>query len=950
MLCHAFPRRRHPGCAGIPLPRPAGKPASRLRAIAPALLVLIPAAVFAGPGGGTQAPARPVAHDPAAGLPGVADSSVAGVEPAPWVRNGVIYEISPRDFGPTGTLADVTAGIGRLQSMGVTILSLTQVQPLGSVPGKGTGGSTYPIRDSMRVNPALGGDRALRALVSAAHARGMKVILDWVADRTARDNPLVDEHPDWYHRDASGRPAPPDRDGSDDRRLDYGNPGLRTYMAGAMTGWVREFGLDGFRCDAAGTVPMDFWNATRAALEAVKPDVMMLAGAEGGAFHAAAFDLTYDGGLDSLLQAVHEGRAGPSVLVRHVTSERGSYPRNALRLRFLENHDQERGAAKSGPGFHRAGLGFVFLSEGVPLLHAGEEAGITRRPSPFGREPGPRPTGDRALADSVRSFIRTRTANPVLRTGATHAVANDRPDAVVTFLRGDFSRGESILAAVNFTGKPVEFHAMDPRVLGRSGEELFRGGRVAVSGGRPLSLGPWGAMAVKFAAAPEAPFGSAPAGGPAGAGQADSALVARADSVQTEVASLRGWAFRSPVRKAVYTEAELRRYVERELFEVEYPPDTLARVQASLRMVGLLPPDLDMKRELTDVLTNQIGGFYDPATEAFYMVQRPGADYGPAIERMMIAHELTHALDDQYVGLDSLTHRGERTEDREFALGSVVEGSATELMTRYLFLEQAQGKLDAAELAAVMESETSRSEPFLSAPPYFSTLLARYTCGMLFLVPGGMAGLTAKDVGPAVGRRLLGVSRNPPESSEQILHPDKYWNGVDRDPPVEVEDHEADLAIEAAGFGVYHRDTFGEILAAVLTDSTAGFRPGALPTADSWTNPAAEGWGGDRFFLLGPRKAAGDTLPEAGALRGVWITAWDTPGDREEFRAAYDVVRPDTTRYAFPLGDRALVYTFGLDPDAAHALFGRIGGEAAADPGFFTWEAGPWPTWLAGDR
>ena len=441
------------------------------------------------------------------------------------------------------------------------------------------------------------------------------------------------------------------------------------------------------------------------------------------------------------------------------------------------------------------------------------------------------------------------------------------------------------------------------------------------------------------------------------------ALIAMADSVEAEVATIDGRPFKHPVKKDFYDEDQLRSYLRKEIAK-EYPPERSSRTGAILHMTGLLPDSVDFETTLEAVLMNQVGGFYDPESEAFYMVRRGGVQFGPQVEEIMVAHELTHALDDQYVSLDSLIANHPQSQDTDFALGGAVEGSATAIMSIYTTRLQLSGKLRMSDLTQIMESEAERSRPFLEAPPYFQTFLAQYTCGMLFLSPGGLLGLALPEAGAKVGARFLTAARDLPRSSEQILHPGKYWNAAERDDPVTVDEETAPAAIRSAGFEILGEDTLGEILVAILT-TPPGKYVNALTAAgaSAWTNAAAEGWGGDRFYLLGP-VAVGSTdggwdrrkprmpedapvpapetedggLPPAGDLRGLWVSAWDTPEDRDEFLTAFNTATPDSTRQMLPLGEKAAAFMYRFSEAEAADLARSL----SESPLSFSRDGDPW--------
>jgi hypothetical protein len=409
---------------------------------------------------------------------------------------------------------------------------------------------------------------------------------------------------------------------------------------------------------------------------------------------------------------------------------------------------------------------------------------------------------------------------------------------------------------------------------------------------------------------------AAPAAGPAEDGMTSEQLLKLADEVQKEVEELRGWKFKRPVKKDVYTEEQLRRYIEKKLFDEQYGGGKLELTQAFLRMVGLIPADCDVRKTIIDVLLNQIGGFYDPDENAFFMLKRGGVDYGPILNRTLIAHELTHALDDQYFELNRFLKDPSLTEDSERAIGAVVEGSATELMMRYMQRAMMSGDFELGDIQRVMADEMERSKVLIQAPPYFSTIVASYLCGMSFMRRGQLAaavpGAETKD---PIAEDLRQAMKNPPTTSEQILHPEKYWERSSRDEPVIVDDGDVEQWLRPTGLRVIHKNTVGELLCSLLTSDASrelSLVGAALPSY--WTNDAASGWGGDRFYLLAPGKTDKQAQQAADGRRGVWITLWDTPSDRDEFVSDYADYRRSTTRTVYRWGDRGAVFFFDFEP------------------------------------
>ncbi len=272
-----------------------------------------------------------------------------------WVRDGVIYEIYPRAFSQQGNFNAITARLDELKDLGVTILWLMPIHPIGQEKKKGTIGSPYAVRDYYGINPDYGTADDLKRLVSEAHARGLKVIIDIVANHTSWDSVLM-KHPEFYKRDAKGNITYP-YDWYDIAALNYDNQQLRRYMTDMLKYWIREFDLDGFRCDVAGEVPTDFWENARRELEQIKPDIVMLAEAHKAELLVSAFDLDYSWPLHSALTNVLQGRGRASDLRDEWEKEVKEWPKGALHMRFSDNHDERRAIARFGEPARACGIG-----------------------------------------------------------------------------------------------------------------------------------------------------------------------------------------------------------------------------------------------------------------------------------------------------------------------------------------------------------------------------------------------------------------------------------------------------------------------------------------------------------------------------------------------------------------------------------------------------------------
>jgi len=298
-------------------------------------------------------------------------------ETVEWSRNATIYEVNIRQFTPEGTFNAFKKHLPRLSNMGVKILWFMPIQPIGEINRKGTLGSYYSIKDYTAINPEFGSETDFREVVKAAHDLGMYVILDWVANHTAWDHEWTKSNPSYYTKDSLGNFIPPVADWSDVIDLNYENLELREKMIHAMEFWIKEFDLDGFRCDVAAMVPLDFWQKTRERLFSIKP-VFMLAEASEPELHEKAFDMTYNWQLKDIMNNIARGKTNNDALRQHFSDETKNYPDHALRMTFTSNHDEN---SWHKTAFERLGKNFeaftvlTFTVNGMPLIYSGQESG-----------------------------------------------------------------------------------------------------------------------------------------------------------------------------------------------------------------------------------------------------------------------------------------------------------------------------------------------------------------------------------------------------------------------------------------------------------------------------------------------------------------------------------------------------------------------------------------------
>ncbi|WP_228410799.1 alpha-amylase family glycosyl hydrolase [Chryseobacterium taklimakanense] len=308
-----------------------------------------------------------------------------------WVKNATIYELNIRQFSQEGTFKAVEKQLPRLKKMGIDIIWLMPVQPIGVKNRKGTLGSYYSVKDYLDVNPEFGSKKDFHDLVNAIHKEGMYVILDWVANHSSWDNDLVKKHPDWYIKSREGKfQSTPWRDYDDIIDFDYSKPGLRKYMTDALKFWVKEYGIDGYRCDVASFIPLEFWENARKELDEIKP-IFMLAEAEDKELHRKAFDATYNWTLWNYLHDIAMGKKNAEQLAGGYIAEHVSiFPKEGIRMNFIDNHDKNSWEGNQYINFGsalKAAIVFSAMMDGMPLVYSGQEAGLDRSLQFFERDP-----------------------------------------------------------------------------------------------------------------------------------------------------------------------------------------------------------------------------------------------------------------------------------------------------------------------------------------------------------------------------------------------------------------------------------------------------------------------------------------------------------------------------------------------------------------------------------
>ena len=371
-----------------------------------------------------------------------------------WLRSAVVYEIFPRDFSRAGDLNAITARLDELKDLGVDILWLMPIHPIGEKMKKGSIGSPYSIRDFYAIDPGYGTTNDFKRLIENAHQRNMKVVMDIVAGQTSWDSVLM-AHPDFYLHGTNGAIIPPDPAWTDVAGLNYGNPAVRRYMIDMMKYWLKDFGVDGFRCDVAPNVPLSFWETTRAELEKINPHIIMLADAGNQpALLSKAFDVDSSWGMVGMLNNVVCNGMPASDMRAEWEYEYQRFPKDALHLRFTDNHEEIRAVVRYGVDGALAGQVLMVMLDGVPLFYNGMEVGDATEsadPALFEKmpvfwEPGGRPP----LRNIYHDLIKLRKQYAALYNGDVVWLDNNASGEVVSVLRRD--QKDEFLVLINLSG------------------------------------------------------------------------------------------------------------------------------------------------------------------------------------------------------------------------------------------------------------------------------------------------------------------------------------------------------------------------------------------------------------------------------------------------------------------------------------------------------------------
>ena len=412
------------------------------------------------------------------------------------ISSQVIYSVFVRNHTQEGTFRALEGDLGRIRSLGADWVWLMPIHPIGEVSRKGTLGSPYAIRDYRAVNPEYGDLDDLRHLVNAIHQAGMRCMIDVVYNHTSPDSVLFEEHPGFFWHTATGKPGNHVGDWTDIIDLDYNVGALWDYQVETLCSWARI--VDGFRCDVASFVPVDFWRRARAEVERVHPGFVWLAETVHRSFAQAArargmycardsemfdaFDIEYSYDVQEAFDDYLDGKATLAHFLDLLDYQDFVFPESASKMRYLENHDLPRIASRLGG--HSLGnlTALAFVLKGTTLLYAGQELCATHQPSLFDKDPI-----DWEAKDDISGLLAllARIKHETLAGLETQTLSAEKDVAVVGRGRvGD--QHPSVVAVLSLTGEAAEVKVSLPDGRYR---DLVSGGRAEVSDGVVRSAG-----------------------------------------------------------------------------------------------------------------------------------------------------------------------------------------------------------------------------------------------------------------------------------------------------------------------------------------------------------------------------------------------------------------------------------------------------------------------------
>ncbi len=417
-------------------------------------------------------------------------------KPVDWAHSTNIYEVNVRQYTAAGTFNAFLPEMHRLKEMGVKTLWFMPITPIAQKNKKGSLGSYYACSDYTSINPEFGTMDDFKHLVKKAHEMGFKVIIDWVANHTGWDHKWTTEHPDYYQKDTATNDFKIASGMDDIIELDFKNPALRKAMIAAMQFWITECDIDGFRCDLAFWVELDFWKEARAALDAVKPLYWL------GEFdelekpeYGEAFDASYSWTWMHSTEDFYK-KNQPLDSLYTILKKYDDLGDSTMRAWFTTNHDEN---SWNGTEYEKYGdmakalAVFSATWNGVPLMYSGQEIGNTKRIDFFDKDTIAASGNAGTMFSFYKTLLGLKNNNPALRTGdprvQTFRIKTTDPAHVFAYLRKNGNK--EVLVVLNLSvQKDLHFEITDERVAGTY-SNVFSGAANDFSAGKSFEMQAW---------------------------------------------------------------------------------------------------------------------------------------------------------------------------------------------------------------------------------------------------------------------------------------------------------------------------------------------------------------------------------------------------------------------------------------------------------------------------
>ncbi len=426
----------------------------------------------------------------------ISDTVLIEGHPA-WILQGNIYEVNVRQYTPEGTFKAFEKHLDRLKEMGVQTLWFMPITPIGVVDRKGILGSYYAVKDYTAVNPEFGTIEDWKSLVAKCHKMGFKVIIDWVANHTAADHHWIYSHPDFFVTDKKTGKILSPFDWTDTRKLNYENVAMQDSMIAAMQFWVKETGIDGFRCDVAEEVPESFWARAISTLRKDKK-VFMLAEGNKPWLHKAGFDESYTWDVFHVMTKIVKAEKTVSSLDSAINYVDTAFPKNTLRMYFTSNHDENSwNKADYGTTPNETHAPFAVLTQtmakSVPLIYSGQEEPFLDSLSFFYKDTIT--FGKFGRAGFYKTLLNLRKNNTALAANASFKRVNaGNPQSVFAYVRENGK--DKILVILNLSKQPQKINIADKTLHGKP-YNVFMGSAEPLEA-KDWEIEPWGYVVYEY--------------------------------------------------------------------------------------------------------------------------------------------------------------------------------------------------------------------------------------------------------------------------------------------------------------------------------------------------------------------------------------------------------------------------------------------------------------------